>query len=142
MTGLLAESQSILSADIDWTGLGNIGQFDSWDGGEGDSDLSRYKPAGLPEEVLTGTQTIGNITGERAVRRERDRPLIQALYDSAGKAAATLSVQWYDRDENPYGSPIVFTAVVKTVTLPAGDSTSNDAAMMSVEFEVNGKVKA
>jgi hypothetical protein len=142
MTGLLAESQSILSADVDWAGLGDIGQFDSWDGGEGDSDLSRFKPAGLPEEVLTGTQTIGNITGERAVRRERDRPLIQALYDAPGRPPRPCRCSGTTGTRTRTAARSCYTAVLKTVTLPAGDSTSNDAAMMSVEFEVNGKVKA
>lgn len=142
MTGLAIESQSLTYVDIDAANLGDIGVFDTRDGGELDSDVSRHKPAALPEEILAGTQTTGNITVSRVFRRERDRPLLGPLAKARGRATATITVQYVDRDENPYGNPVVYTGLLKAATPPGQDSSSSDPASLELEFEINAEISA
>lgn len=116
-----------------------LGIFDSWDGGDGDSDEVKYRPGGGQSELsLGGSTMVTNITVGRLYLRERDHEMARRLYQRRGKARATVSRQPLDDDGLPYGAPNVWQGVLKTVTYPAIDSTSNAASILSLVVSTDG----
>lgn len=117
----------------------NYGVFDKWSGGEVDSEETKYYPGGMvPPVSLGGRRTAGNVTISRLYRLERDHDKIQQLYDSAGRSRAVISRQPLDIDGNIYGRPIVYNATLKKVQAPDLDSEQSGAALLELEFTIDG----
>lgn len=115
------------------------GTFDSFEGGDGDSEETRYAPGGMgDEESLGGRQTRENFTVGRRYRPERDATLFRRLDSRRGSAVITASRQALDRDKNPVGTPDVFRGVLKKVTGPKHDSMGNDVAKFTLEVAPDG----
>ena len=122
-------------------GLGALGTFDTFKGGEVDSDEQKYRPGGMADPVsLGGAVTMGNVTISRNYVLERDHPIIHTLLSLTGKAGITVSKQPLDVNRVPYGRPLVYKGKVKTVTPPEHDSTSSDPGMLEIEFVPTGTV--
>jgi hypothetical protein len=122
-------------------GLGQLGTFDTFKGGEVDSDEQKYRPGGMADPVsLGGAVTMGNVTVSRNYVLNRDHDTIHTLLSLAGKATITVSKQPLDTNRVPYGRPLVYTGKLKTVTPPEHDSTSSDPAMLELEFVPTGTV--
>lgn len=119
------------------------GIFDSWKGGESDSNETRHRPGGMGvERSLGGMLTIGNATIERNYELERDHAKAHnfQVQGRAGKARIVAQRQRLDLDGNPFGEPATYTGIVKTLTPPESDSMSDDAAMLSIEFTPDGAI--
>jgi hypothetical protein len=119
----------------------DLGTFDSFDGGEGDSEEAKYSPGGMePEISLGGRQTIGNVTIGRYYDRLRDAPVLKPLYGKRGSGRGTIGVTPLAPDGTRGGDPTTWTGTLKTVTHPPVDSTGNDAAKLTLEFTCDGNV--
>jgi hypothetical protein len=113
--------------------------WDRWSGGEIDSDDSKYRPGGLAAEIsLGGTRTVGNITLGRDYDYLRDHPLLPWLISKVGTGRASIGRQPLDLTGSPQGVPLTYTGTLKAVTPPDIDSMSNDAAILELEFSLDG----
>ena len=130
-----------VSVRIDWPGLGDLGVFDTFKGGEADSDEQKYRPGGMaPPVSLGGAVTMGNITIERLYVLERDHVIAHSLYAATGVATVTVSKQPLDFNKVPYGRPLVYVGKLKKVNPPQHDSTSSDPGLLELEFVPTGTV--
>lgn len=131
-------NQHLTTATVDGRALG---VFDSVDGGEVDSQESKYYPGGMmPQIALGGQQTISNLTLGRVNVLARDQDLIRWLQTRAGAGLAVVSRQPLDADGNPFGRPYIYRGVLKKVTLPPGDSNASSEAKWSIEVSTEGTV--
>lgn len=118
-----------------------LGVWDTLEGGEVDSEETRYRPGGMaPQVSLGGTATVGALTLGRLLSRGRDWDLLRRLMNRAGKARATVHRQPLDSDGNPWGRPMVYRGVLKTVTPPDTDSDSDDPALWQIVITPEGTV--
>lgn len=116
-------------------GIKNLGTWDAKEGGEIDSEENKYKPGGMADEIsMGGTKTVGNLTFRRYYDWARDDPILGWMIARVGNGRATPGVQMLDIHGNPQGGLLTYGGTLKTVTPPDLDSTSNDPAMLSVEF--------
>lgn len=132
------EDTHILTLSVDRgpaVGTMKTGTWDRKEGGEVDSEENKYKPGGMGAEIsLGGTKTVGNVTFSRYYDWSRDDEIIQWLKNGVGSARGSLGVQMKDVYGNNQGALMTYSGTLKTVTPPDLDSTSNDAAIWSVEF--------
>ena len=139
------EDTWLITLTIEGSGPGDpdrdMGVWDTFDGGEADSDDNKYRPGGMAAEIsLGGTITIGNITVSRMCDRVRDWPQIKWMMGRVGKARIVLALTPLDLNGARNGSPLTYTGTLKTVTPPTVDSTGGDAAMLEVECTIDGSV--
>lgn len=121
----------------------NFGVFDKKSGGVVDSDIYKFKPGGMADEVdLGGSPTVEDITIERLYRHERDHDELQRLLNWAGRAKCTVSQHVMDVDGNVHGAPIVWVGRLKTVAPPDHDSESTDPAFLRLVVSPSGKPTA
>ena len=119
----------------------DLGIWDTFSGGEGDSEESKYSPGGMmPEISLGGRQTLGNITLGRYLDRTRDWPNLKWLYSRRGKGRCVVGATPLDFNGARGGDPLVYTGTLKAVNMPDLDSTGGDAAILEVEITVDGTV--
>lgn len=126
-------------------GLGNNGDLGTWDtfsGGEADSEESKYSPGGMqPELTLGGKKTVGAVTVSRYLDALRDwAPLVKGLYARAGAARGSVGVTPLAADGTIAGDALTFTGMLKSVKMPDIDSTGSDAAKLELEFTCDGNV--
>ena len=109
--------------------------WDTFSGGEADSEEAKYSPGGLaPEISLGGKRTVGNITVGRLYDLLRDHSQIQFLMERVGKADVVVTKQPLDVDGNAFGQPLVYRGKLKMCTPPDHDSQSSDPAMIELEI--------
>ena len=125
----------------EWEGLGPLGVFDKFTGGEVDSDEQKYRPGGMQNPVsLGGAVTMGNVTIERLYVLERDHVIAHQMLAGVGVNGIVVTKQPLDLNKVPYGRPLVYSGKVKQCKPPEHDSTSSDPAMLSIEFVPSGTV--
>lgn len=117
-----------------------MGVWDTLDGGESDSEETKYKPGGMqPEISLGGSRSIGNLTLARLLTRQ-DWDFMRTAMNNTGTWRCTVSRQPLDIDGNPFGRPLTYRGVLKTVTPGATDSSSSDAQMWEIVVSTEGSV--
>jgi hypothetical protein len=137
------ENQRLVTVTIDWPGLGKLGVFEVRTGGNATSENTDYAPGGMaPRRQLGGQQTTEDVTVNRVLIRERDRPLIGALMASRGVADMHVSDSLLDRSKNPYGKPVTWHGIVGEVHYPDADSGSNDPARLEIVMNAHGGISA
>lgn len=120
---------------VDW------GVWDMLSGGAVDSDELKYKPGGMaPEISLGGSVSVDNITLSRLYTLDEVQQRHKQLIRGVGKAQVKVGKQSLTLDRVPTGEPDVYTGILKTVTLPDADSTSNDAAQLQIEVSSAGTI--
>lgn len=118
-----------------------LGVWDTFSGGEADSDDTQHRPGGMGEqESLGGPKTRGNFTISRNYRLERDHPIAKWLDSQAGIGRVVAVRQYLNPDKTPAGEPVTYTGTLKSVTPPDHDSNSSDAAMLSIEVTADGPI--
>jgi hypothetical protein len=118
-----------------------LGVFDTWSGGEADSDETKHSGGGMgPEKSYGGRQITGNVTVGRVYERERDHELVRWLIGRRGRASVVASRQPLDRDGNAYGRPLVYTGVLKTVSPQDVDSDSSDLDQFELEISTDSVI--
>jgi hypothetical protein len=119
----------------------DLGVWDKLEGGEIDSEETKYKPGGmLPQVSLGGTVEVGNVTVSRLLTLDDLLPKIRTLRGRVGKANMVVNRQTLDVDGNAYGDAWVYRGKLKTLTLPEVDSESSDAAVIALEITPAGTV--
>jgi hypothetical protein len=119
----------------------DLGTFDKLTGGEIDSEETTYKPGGMGARVsLGGSVNPGNVTVSVLYDLTRIHTIVHWLIGRVGKARATISKQPLDVDGNAFGQAITYPARLKQVNPPEVDSESSDAALLELEFTVDGSV--
>jgi hypothetical protein len=112
----------------------DLGTFDSFDGGEVDSEETKYWPGGMGEQLsLGGRRSVGNVTVGRLYDLVRDHPLMGWLMGGVGKASVTVTKTSLTIDSVAISAPLVYVGKLKTITPPGHDSESNDAAVYTME---------
>jgi hypothetical protein len=113
----------------------DFGTFDTFDGGEVDSEETKYWPGGLGQQIsLGGRKSVGNVTVGRLYDLVRDHPQMGWLFGGVGKADVTITKTSIDVDANAVGKPLVYRGKLKMVTPPSHDSESSDAAKFEMEI--------
>lgn len=121
----------------------NLGTFDKMTGGNIDSTETKYKPGAMaPQISLGGSIEVGNITVSRLYVLGRDHPLVPLLKQAVGRGSVVVKKQPLDVNANPFGQPVVYTGILKQLTLPEADSESTSAALMEIEVSSAGMVTA
>jgi hypothetical protein len=117
------------------------GVFDSFEGGEADSDETKHRPGGMgATKTYGGPTTVGNVTVTRVFERDRDGDLVRFLMARRGLAPASVSRQPLDRSKNPWGRPFTYSGTLKAVTLGDVDSNSSDPDNYTVEISTEGDI--
>lgn len=112
----------------------DLGTFDSFDGGEIDSEETNYFPGGLAAKItLGGRRSVSNFTVGRLYDLIRDHPRMGWLAAGVGKADVTATKTSIDVDGNAYDKPLVYKGKLKQLTPPGHDSESSDAATWEME---------
>lgn len=112
-------------------------------GGNGSSEIRRYRPGGDPEEVVSGgPQTRDDMTVSREWIPGRDPDLYRWADRHRGRARGTVIVQGLDQEYNKHGSPLTYTdAVLMSAARPDVDSNAGaDVARIELVLAVSGKV--
>lgn len=134
----MRQDQWLITVSVDGS---NLGTFDKCDGGDIDSSETKYMPGGMaPEKVLGGVATVSNVTVTRLFEADRDSEVARALASRAGRASMSVSKQPLDVDGNPFGSPTVYTGILKKVTVPPADSGATGASTWALELSTSGGV--
>lgn len=119
--------------------LSDFGVWDTFSGGDIDSDQTQYYPGGMaPPVSLGGRRTPGNVTISRLYRLERDHDRMQFLFDGAGVSSMVVKRQPLDIEGNAYGKALVYNGTLKHVSPPDLDSQQSGAALLSLEMTVDG----
>jgi hypothetical protein len=117
-----------------------LGVWDTLDGGESDSEETKYKPGGMqPEISLGGSRSIGNLTLSRLMARS-DWDYMRNLMNKTGRSKCIVSRQPLDSDGNPWGRPLTYRGVLKAVMPGGADSNSSDALTWEIEISTEGSV--
>lgn len=117
-----------------------MGVWDTLDGGESDSNETKYKPGGMqPEVSLGGSRSIGNLTLARLLSRQ-DWDFMHQAMSNTGNWKCTVARQPLDTDGNPFGRPLTYRGTLKTVTPGATDSNSSDAQTWEIVVSTEGSV--
>ena len=122
-------------------GLGDLGVWDNFEGGEVDSDSLTYGPGGMaPKISLGGTKTVGEITVGRLYMLGRDSSIIKSLFEAVGRAAVTIKRVSMDKDGNEFhptsDGAMTYTGVLKTVTPPPANSDEGGGNPSMIELVV------
>lgn len=128
------EDTHLIGATVDGR---DLGVWDTFSGGEVDSEESLYRPGAMgPPISLGGRQTVGNVTISRYYDVLRDHPLYKWLCQRAGRARG--SVYWVPLQINGAsgGAPVVYQGTFKRVEHGELDSMGTDAAMVELEFTI------
>lgn len=132
------QDQHLTTVAVDGT---DLGVFDTFSGGNVDSEETKYRAGGLqPEVALGGSVTVENVTVGRLYQLDRDHNISHWLMSRAGKGRVTITRQPLDVDGNVFGRPHVYTGILKAVTTPDQDSNSSDPSVLELEVSTNGTV--
>lgn len=115
-----------------------LGEWDTYSGGEVDSEESKYRPGGGGEISLGGKRTIGNITISRYYDLLRDHPLYKWLEQVAGEVRGAVS--WTPRNLRGQiaGDTVWKGGTFKRVEHSDMESDGGtDAAMLELEFTID-----
>lgn len=118
----------------------NLGTFDTFAGGEVDSEDTKYARGGLAdEESLGGRRHVGNVTVGRLYDEfmQQNEPWLDS---AVGRGSTVVTKQPLDEAGNAFGRPRVYTGKLLTMTPPDHDSESSDAARIELVCSSNGSV--
>lgn len=119
----------------------DLGIFDKMSGGMVNSEETKYPPGGMaPEVSLGGRVMTDNVTVSRLYDLNRDHLSIKHLMSRVGKGTVVVKKQPLDVDTNPFGEPIVYRGLLKSVKAPETDSESSSAALLEMEVSTAGTV--
>ena len=129
------ENQFLIHLTVDGK---DLGVWDSWTGGDKDTDSTKYRSGGESvEESLGGPNTYSDLTIARNYRLTRDNGIMGYLLNKTGIGHVHAQKQPLDRSYKPKGKPIIGTGMLKTVSDPKVDSNANNAAMVTITVELN-----
>jgi len=119
-----------------------LGTFDTFKGGEIDSEETKYKQGGMvPEISLGGSISVSNIILERLYVLVRDHPQVGVMKSKVGKGEVIVVKQPLDINAVPFGAPIVYQGKLKKYSPPPTDSMAKGTpALLTIEVSTAGIV--
>lgn len=118
------------------------GVWDTFKGGDIDSTADVYKAGGMKDQEAVGGQpTISTVTLDKALDMQNDWATVQQLMAAgAGNAPITIHRQPLDINKNPFGTPLIYTGIVKSVAPGDTDSNKSDIQMWTITAVVSGPI--
>lgn len=117
-----------LATDLD------LGTFDTFEGGEVDSEETKYWPGGLGQQIsLGGRRTVGNVTVGKLYDQTTDHPNMGTIMGLVGKNTVVVTKTSLTIDDVAVAKPLVYEGKLKSITPPSHDSESGDAATWEME---------
>lgn len=118
------------------------GVWDAFKGGDIDSTADTYRAGAMADqEVVGGQATIAPVSLDKALDLQNDWALLQQLMAAGvGNAPITIHRQPLDINKNPFGSPLVYTGIVKSLAPGDTDSTKSDTQIWTLTAVVNGPI--
>jgi hypothetical protein len=112
----------------------DAGVWDTFKGGDNDSTTQNYRPGGMkPLKVIAGQSTVSPITLDKSLERETDWQIIGRLMRAdVGRSQVGITRQLLDDAGNPYGTPLVYTGILKQVLPGDVDAQKGDAQIWSI----------
>jgi hypothetical protein len=111
----------------------DLGLFETWSGGDGDSEETTYTEGNGSRIPLGGMQTRDGLTIGRRFDSARDLPIKDWLDNTRGRKDGVFTKQYVDDEENPVGKPITRRVKIKKVTDPEADKNSSDVSTFEIE---------
>jgi hypothetical protein len=134
----MRQDQFAITASVDGR---DLGVFETFSGGEIDSEETTYKLGAMgPRVSLGGSVNVGNVTIGKLSDLVWSQSIIHWLIGRAGKGTLTIKKQPLDVDGNAFGRPLTYTGKLKQVTPPEADANSSDAAVLELELTPAGTV--
>jgi hypothetical protein len=119
----------------------DLGVFETFSGGEIDSEETTYRLGAMgPRVALGGAVTVGNVTIGKLNELAWSQSIVHWLISRAGKGTLTIKKQPLDVDGNAFGRPLTYTGKLKQVNPPEADANSSDAAVLELELSPAGTV--
>lgn len=113
----------------------SLGIWDKFDGGEVDSEETRYRPGAMGAEIsLGGFVTVGNVTLSKLFDQAADLPRLGKMLLWVGRAQATAIKQPLSVTGVPVGKALKYQGTLKRVSPPAADSESSAPGLIEVEL--------
>lgn len=113
----------------------DLGTFDTFDGGEVDSEESLYHPGGMAEALqLGGRVNVGNVTIGRLYDLVRDHPFAGWLIGGVGRGEVTVTKTSLTVDKEAVLNPLVYQGKLKRYSAPGHNSESSDPALFELEI--------
>jgi hypothetical protein len=108
-------------------------------GGEVDRNVSDYYPGGMqPAKKLFAVPTTGDVTVRKLLADLTDDDVRALLADQNTDTVYSAVQQRLNAANSPKGASFAWKGNVKTVTLPEHDSSSSDAAEITVVLSIIG----
>lgn len=115
----------------------DFGKWDTFTGGETDSEEAKFRPGGMDQELsLGGRQTLGNVT----MSRHHDdwmRGQVKWLRQQCGRTRITIGRVPLDYYGFQLGPVEWLGGTLKRCTPPEHDSMGGDASMVEVECTID-----
>lgn len=115
----------------------NLGVWDSFSGGETDSEESKYRPGGMNEELSGGGRaTIGNVT----IARYQDDWLLNLqrwIRSQCGAGRGTIGRVPLNAWKAQIGPPEWYGGTLKAFSPPDIDSMGSDFALVELEWTID-----
>jgi hypothetical protein len=129
------ELQYLTTVSVD--GVGNIGVFDTFSGGDVDAKPVKHRPGGMgPEISYLALPTYSDVSVGRVYDEGRDHELIATLHNMVGAVRSTVSVQPLDSAANPFGSPRTYRGRIANIKDGKADSNSNTPRIWTFDVQV------
>ena len=118
-----------------------LGVFDTFAGGETDSEEAKYRPGNMGIEIsLGGSKTVGNVTVGRYLDVQRDWPVYKTIQNMAGSARMSVARTPLLPSGMKGGDAATWIGTLKTATLTDVDSTGSDVAKLELEMTCDASV--
>jgi hypothetical protein len=115
----------------------DLGVWDTFDGGETDSEEEVFRPGGMDQQIsLGGRQTFGNVT----MQRHHDAwlaGLVKWLRNQCGRTRITIGRVPLNAAGQQSGSVEWLGGTMKRCTPPTHDSMGGGVAMVEVECTID-----
>jgi hypothetical protein len=134
--GSASEQQFLPSVYVD--GVGDLGNFDKFSGGDNVASITKYRPGGMgPEITYTSLPVYDDVTVTRVYVAERDSALIADLTQQVGRIYGSVMVQPLGADGSVLAiSPTTYYGRLASVKRGNADSTSGAPRMYDITFAI------
>lgn len=130
-----SEQQYLVSVTVD--GVGPLGVFDKFTGGDASASITMYRPGGMgTEQAYQTLPTYSDITCTRAYIEDRDHVLVGQLLPQCGRTTCTVMVQPLDDEGNPHLSPRTYAGRLSAVKDSGTDSESGKVRTWDITMKV------
>jgi hypothetical protein len=116
----------------------NYGVWDSFEGGEVDSDARTYRPGGLEDTVaLSAPASTSDVTVSRGFNIERDHSLEKDLINSIGQKI-TIVKEARTAKVGPPVATLTYNGILKSVRSPTHDSEGERVSRIQLVAAISG----